>query len=100
MRLDVRIAGADSLRDRCLLKRIKLSATVHVGAIPQALVVEPVRNKILWRTNFGHSVTVIDGATNATFSTVQVGKAPGDCAERGTNKSIRSITRRRRCPCH
>jgi len=48
---------------------------VHVAAIA-ALVVDPVRNKIYVAHNFGHSVTVIDGATNRRRPS-RLGKAPG-----------------------
>jgi len=60
---------------------------VHVGSYPQALVVDPVRNKIYVANNFGHSVTMIDGATNAT-STIQVGQGPGHCSERCNQQDL------------
>ncbi len=68
----------------------KLSATVHVGSYPQALVVDPVRNKIYVANNFGHSVTVIDGATNAT-TTIQVGQGPRGIALNPVTNKIYTV---------
>src|SRR5260370_973598 len=52
-----------------------VTATVGVGAQPNAVSVNPVTNKIYVANGGSNSVTVIDGSTNAT-TPVSVGSAP------------------------
>src|SRR5258708_35941208 len=56
-----------------------VSATVAVGASPVAVAVNPVTNKIYVVNGNSASVTVIDGATNAT-TTVASGSRPSAVA--------------------
>src|ERR1700730_8343972 len=63
-----------------------VTATVAAGSQPQAVAVNPVTNKIYVANFKGNSVTVIDGATNATV-TVTVGSQPqGVAVNPATNK--------------
>jgi YVTN family beta-propeller protein len=48
---------------------------VRTGSYCQAVAVNSTTNKIYVANNFGHSVTVIDGATN-TATTLRVGQGP------------------------
>ena len=50
-------------------------ATIAVGTNPEAIVANPVTNKIYVANQGSNTVTVIDGLTNST-STIAVGAAP------------------------
>ena len=50
-------------------------ATVPVGLNPEAIVANPVTNKIYVANQSANTITVIDGATNLT-TTINVGSAP------------------------
>src|SRR5260370_35146478 len=52
-----------------------VTATVGVGAQPNAVSVNPVTNKIYVANGLSKTVTVIDGASNAA-TTVTVGSGP------------------------
>src|SRR5713226_1527238 len=52
-----------------------VTATVGVGAQPNAVTVNPVTNKIYITNLVGNTVTVIDGASNAA-TTVTVSSSP------------------------
>ncbi|MBP7686428.1 MAG: hypothetical protein KA765_00895, partial [Thermoflexales bacterium] len=55
------------------------TTTVNVGALPSAVAVNPVTNKIYIANSGSNTVTVIDGATNGT-TTVNVGAFPSAVA--------------------
>jgi YVTN family beta-propeller protein len=63
-----------------------MTTTVSTGHIPKAVAVNPVTNKIYVANQSDTSVTVIDGATNAT-ATINVGSTPNAVAvNSATNK--------------
>ena len=68
-------------------------ATVPVGDTPVALAVNPVTNKIFTVNQYGNSVTVIDGATNAIAATVKVGQLPGAVAVNAVTNKIYVMNR-------
>jgi YVTN family beta-propeller protein len=58
-----------------MLRGQAITATLETGSTPFAVVVNSVTNKIYVASSSGNTVTVIDGATNATTS-VAVGTSP------------------------
>jgi YVTN family beta-propeller protein len=47
-----------------------VTATVAVGAVPGAMAVDPVTNTVYVANRSGHSISVIDGATNTVTATI------------------------------
>ena len=58
-----------------------VTATIGAGTAPALIALNPVTNKVYVRNAGDNTVTVIDGATNATTTVVVAGMAPtGDIA--------------------
>jgi len=69
-----------------------VAATITAGTLPHAVAVNPVTNNIYVANSGSSSVTVINGATNAT-STVPAGTTPDDIAINPVTNMIYVVNR-------
>ena len=61
----------------------KLIASVSTGAVPYAIVFDPITRSIFVFNSRGRSVTVIDAATNQVTATIPLGGRPGSAVTDG-----------------